>query len=359
MPQQSLTDTHFFLHGESESVTLALSRYLQTEGAAVTELTRLENLHFSDETENVLVVHYSGAEGLINKLPKLKKHSGSLRVLLLHEFIERGRIPGGVLSATDHLLEKPFTRSSLQKGLNQFRFHPLSGKSVFIFRSGEDNMAELLLRMLGATVVESLPSDGQRLPLELAIFSPAELDDRFRAVVADFRNQYVDVPVFMLYDPQAPGILDSAILSEIAYLVQKPVSRRVLREKILAFFEQPQRDRRKNPRKKGISQIWISAFNPELGAPELFESPFLIDISQSGLSFHSHMDYHENQAMSVWVVAEEHPDKIIDLKGVIRWRRQEAAEISGIAAYKYGVEFTRQDSAAYTSFARMIAMHTG
>lgn len=358
MPQPALTDTHFFLHGESDGVTQALTRYLGAAGARVTELPRLDDLRPPEEAENVLVVHYDGGQGLVHKLPRLKKDHSSLRILLLHEFTERGRIEGGVLSATDHLLEKPFTRSNFEKALNQFRFRPLAGKSVFVFQGVGESTAESLLKMLGASVFNKLPADTQRLPLELAVFSPVALDDAFRAVIAAFRTQYTDVPIIMLYDPQAPGILDSAILNEIAYLVQKPVGRRALREKFLAFFEQPQRDRRKNPRKKGISQIWISAFNRELGSPELFESPFLIDISQSGLSFQSHIDYPENQEMSVWVVAEDHADKIIDLKGVIRWRRHESSEAHG-AAYKYGVEFTRQDSAAYNVFARMIAMHAG
>ncbi len=358
MAQQPLTDTNFFLHGESAIVTGALGRYISAQGAQVTEVARLDDLRPSDDVENILVVHYSANAGLAVKLPRLKQDYGSLRVLLLHEFVDRGKIEMGVLSATDHLLEKPFTQLNLEKALTQFRFRPLSGKSVFVFQNGGDTLADSLLKALGAEVIEKLPGDKKDLPLELAVFSPAALDDTFRAVLTEFRASYADVPVFMLYDPQAQGVLDSAILNEIAYLVQKPVTRRALREKILAFFDQPQRDRRKNPRKKGISQIWISAFNAELGAPELFESPFLIDISQSGLSFQSYMDYRENQAMSVWVISEEHPDKIIDLKGEIRWRRHEATDVPG-AAFKYGVEFTKQNSVSYNSFARMIAMHAG
>ena len=358
MPQQALTDTNFFLHGESQIVTRALGRYIGAQGAQVSELSRLEDLRPPEDTENILVLHYSASAGLAAKLPRLKKEYASLRVLLLHEFTDRGRIEGGVLSATDHLLEKPFTTANLEKALTQFRFHPLSGKSVFTFQAGDDSTAETLLRALGATVFDKLPAETQKPTLELAVFSPTALDDAFRAVLANFRLSYADVPIFMLYDPQAQGILDSAILNEIAYLVQKPLNRRALREKILAFFDQPQRDRRKNPRKKGISQIWISAFNPELGVPELFESPFLIDISQSGLSFQSYMDYREGQAMSVWVVSEERPDMIIDLKGEIRWRRHETSDAPA-AAFKYGVEFLKENSDAYNSFARMIAMHSG
>ena len=357
MAQHPLADTQFFLHGESDIVTRALAAYMGARGAQVTAVPRLDELRPPEDTENVLVVHYSPAAGLAVKLPRLKNDYGSLRVLLLHEFTDRGKIEGGVLSATDHLLEKPFTQSNLEKALAQFRFRPLAGRHVYVFQNA-DAQPESLLRTLGAIVVGAAALEAEKPPIELAFFSPAALDDGFRAALAGFRAAYPDVPIFMLYDPQAPGILDSAILNEIAYLVQKPVPRRALREKILTFFDQPQRDRRKNPRKTGISQIWISAFNPELGTPELFESPFLIDISQSGLSFQSYMDYRENQTMSVWVVAEDHPDKIIDLRGEIRWRRHDAAEAAG-AAFKYGVEFTKQNSPGYTSFARMIAMHSG
>lgn len=162
-------------------------------------------------------------------------------------------------------------------------------------------------------------------------------------------------------------MLDSAILNEVAYLVQRPVRRDVLRQKLIAYFEQPQQDRRKNPRKQGISQLWISAYNAELGTTELFESPFLIDISRSGLSFQSHVEYPEEQLMAVWIVSEDYPDKIIDLRGNIRWvspkpglaRKDTGVEAAGAQLYKYGVEFTADESEGFLNFAKMIAMHSG
>ncbi|MFO1471068.1 MAG: PilZ domain-containing protein [Turneriella sp.] len=142
--------------------------------------------------------------------------------------------------------------------------------------------------------------------------------------------------------------------------MQRPVRRDVLRQKLIAYFEQPQQDRRKNPRKQGISQLWISAYNTELGTTELFESPFLIDISRSGLSFQSHVEYPEQQIMAVWIVSEDYPDRIIDLRGHVRWRRQDAgAEAAGTQMYKYGVEFIADESEGFLNFAKMIAMHSG
>jgi hypothetical protein len=58
--------------------------------------------------------------------------------------------------------------------------------------------------------------------------------------------------------------------------------------------------------------------------------------------------------MAIWIVAEEYPDKIIDLRGHIRWKKHDGEPTS---VFKYGLEFTRQDSDAYRTFARMIAMH--
>ena len=45
---------------------------------------------------------------------------------------------------------------------------------------------------------------------------------------------------------------------------------------------------------------------------------------------------------------------IIDLRGNIRWKKHDGEPAS---FFKYGLEFTRQDSDAYRTFARMIAMH--
>ncbi len=357
MPQASLADTVFFLHGESASVTESLARYFAERGAETNALARLEDLRAREDAESVLVVHYSGAPGLVEKLPALKKKYAPLKVLLLHEFVERGRIDHALLGHIDHMLEKPFSRASLDKAIGQFRFRPLSGKNVFLFCPGVDAGEAALLTRLGANVLTRLPESGMRLPLELAILSPEGINPEFRDFLKNFRDAYPDVPSFMLYDPQATGVLDAGILNEIAYLVQKPVSRATLRQKLLAFFEQPQQERRKNPRKQGISQVWISAFNVELGTTELFESPFLIDVSQSGLSFQTYVDYAENQLMAIWVVSEEQPDKIIDLRGHIRWKKTDPAPEGGYGkAFKYGLEFIKQDSDEYLNFARMIAM---
>jgi hypothetical protein len=358
MPQAPLADTVFFLHGESAAVTESIAQYLEMRGAETALLGRLEDLKLRDDVEGVLVVHYSGAVGLAAKLPLLKKRYSLLRVLLLHEFVERGRIDHTLLAHVDHMLEKPFSKSSLEKALTQFGFHPLTGKNVFLFAPGPDTTEASLLARLGATVLTRLPDSGVKLPIEIAVLSPESINPEFRELLQAFRAQYPEVPCFMLYDAQAPGVLDAGILNEIAYLVQKPVARGALRQKLLAYFEQPQQDRRKNPRKKGISQVWISAFNIDLGTTELFESPFLIDVSQSGLSFQTYVDYAENQLMAIWVVSEEYPDKILDLRGHIRWKKSDPTpEGSYGKAFKYGVEFIRHESEAYLTFARMIAMH--
>jgi len=358
MPQAPLADTVFFLHGESAPVTDSLAGYLEARGAETLRLGRLEDLRLREDTEGVLVVHYSGASGLAQKLPGIKKKNSLLRVLLLHEFVERGRIDHTLLAHIDHTLEKPFSRASLEKALAQFSFYPLTGRNIFLFTPGSDTTESSLLTRLGATVLTRLPESGMKLPIELAVLSPESINPEFRELLSNFRAAYPDVPCFMLYDAQAPGVLDADILNEIAYLVQKPVARGILRQKLLTYFEQPQQDRRKNPRKKGISQVWISAFNIDLGTTELFESPFLIDVSQSGLSFQTYVDYAENQLMAIWVVSEEYPDKILDLRGHIRWKKSETAPEGGYGkAFKYGVEFIRHESEAYLTFARMIAMH--
>ncbi len=353
MTEAPLAETRFFLVCEEPAGANALAAYLRERGAETQVLARIDDLELSDETENVLVAHYSGAPGLAHHLPIIKRNDSALKVVLLHEITERGQIDTALLSVTDHLLEKPFTRQTLEKALAGLKSHPLAGKSVYLYESG-DTLAGRVLRTLGAFIVNEAGTIDTKAPPELAVMAPQAIDDTFRVALAVFRQFCPEVPIFMLYDPQAAGILDSDILKEVAYLVQKPVTRQVLRQKLLAYFEQPLKDRRKNPRKKGISQMWISAFNTELGTPELFESPYLIDISQSGLSFQSHIRYNEGQLMAIWIVAEDYPDKIIDLRGNIRWKKDDG-ETGNL--FKYGLEFTRQDSEAYRTFARMIAMH--
>lgn len=355
---EPLADARFFLHGESASVSAAIAGYLTERGAGAVRLNRLSEFTPVDDYDNVLVVHITAEPGLPRKLAQLKSNFPATRILVLHEFSDHGKIDAEILACADHLLEKPFPRGNLDKALERFRFHPLTGRTVLLITSEKNSFEDGLLKRLGVRVTRDF-SDGAST-IDLGVFVPSALDETFRQTLRSFRVANADVPVFLLYDPQVPGVLDAEILNEIAYLVQRPVSRDVLRQKLIAYFEQPQQDRRKNPRKQGISQLWISAYNSELGTTELFESPFLIDISRSGLSFKSYVHYSENQLMAVWIISEDYPDKIIDLRGNIRWVRDEgSAEPGSTKLFKYGVEFTRQETEAYLNFARMIAMHSG
>gem|GEM_PF-4683398 len=356
--EEPLADTRFYLHGESETVGTALTRYLSGRGAQVFPIARLGELIPAEEFDNVVLVHITAEQGLARRLLELKKGHPATRILLLHEFSDRGKIDADILASADQLLEKPFTRAHLEKALTRFRFHPLTGRTVYLY-GAEHEAEEGTLKRLGLTVLRRLPENSSRVAFDLGVFSPAALNDSFRSALKTFRDAYADVPVFLLYDPQVPGVLDSAVLNEVAYLVQRPVRRDVLRQKLIAYFEQPQQDRRKNPRKQGISQLWISAYNSELGSTELFESPFLIDISRSGLSFQSHVEYPEEQLMAVWIVSEDYPDKIIDLRGNIRWARKDSGADAGAQLYKYGVEFIADESEGFLNFAKMIAMHSG
>lgn len=349
-----LADTRCFLVGETPEVATALAAYLNERGAETRIIDRLDEVELSTSTENVIFAHFSGTPNLARGLSELKKHPVRPKLLLLHEITERGKIDTALLSQTDHLLEKPFTTQTLEKALAALQFQPLQGKSVYVFSAVSDETATQLLKSLGAHLITEAGAIDTKAPPELAVMVPRAIDDSFRTALAVFRQFCPEVPIFMLYNPQAEGTLDSGILKEVAYLVQQPITKQALRQKILGYFDQPEKERRKNPRKKGISQVWISAFNLDLGVPELFESPYLIDISQSGLSFRTHIRYHEGQLMAIWVVADEYPDKIIDLRGHIRWARQDG---DAGKFFKYGLEFTRQDSDGYRTFARMIAMH--
>lgn len=358
-PEDPLADTRFYLYGESIAVGDAFAQYLAGRGAQVIALSRLSDLTPAEEFDNVVLVHIAAEQGLARRLLDLKSGYPATRILLLHEFSDRGKIDADILASADQLLEKPFTRAHLERALARFRFRPLTGRTVYLY-GAENEAEEGTLKRLGLTVLRRLPENSARVAFDLGVFSPAALDETFREALRTFRAAYADVPVFLLYDPQVPGVLDSGVLNEVAYLVQRPVRRDVLRQKLIAYFEQPQQDRRKNPRKQGISQLWISAYNTELGTTELFESPFLIDISRSGLSFQSHVEYPEEQLMAVWIVSEDYPDKIIDLRGNIRWRRKDSgAESGGAQLYKYGVEFTADESEGFLNFAKMIAMHSG
>ncbi|MFO1471067.1 MAG: hypothetical protein U1F27_08535 [Turneriella sp.] len=128
---EPLADTRFFLYGESTAVGNALAHYLAQRGAQVTAVTRLGELTPAEEFDNVVLVHISAEQGLARRLLELKTAFPATRILLLHEFSDRGKIDADILASADQLLEKPFTRAHLEKALSRFRFHPLMGRTVF------------------------------------------------------------------------------------------------------------------------------------------------------------------------------------------------------------------------------------
>jgi hypothetical protein len=354
MPATQLGDTHFYLFGENRGVSDAVGNYLLGGGARVTHLRRLTDLAAAENSQNILVVHYAGVADQAALLSDLRRKFNPLRILLFHEITDRGKMDNAILSASDHILEKPFPVGALEKALSQFRFLPLSGKAIYVYDPA-GSAERAMMKSLGATLHG--PGSDSALNFELAVFAPEALNKAFRTELSKFRSQSTETPIFLIYDPRGAGMLDAEILNEIAYLIQAPVDKGTFRQKVLDYFEQPQRDRRKNPRKRGISQLWVSSFNTELNTPELFESPFLVDVSQSGVSFQSRVEYSEGQLMAVWVVSEDLPDKILDLRGHIRWRRSEATDTKKSPQFKYGLEFLKEQSEAYLNFARMVAMH--
>ncbi|MCX7632392.1 MAG: PilZ domain-containing protein [Turneriella sp.] len=345
---QQFTDTCFFIFGESPQISELLRQDLSTRKARVQVLQSLGELQPCEDAANILIAHESAISATPEFLDKFKSSFPDSRVILLCEPAERRRIGAALLEHTDQILEKPFPLAQWQNALSQLRFRPLEGKTVVCWNSAEENPVTGLLESLGARCANL--DSAKSSTAELAIFAAANFDSAFREAVQQLRQDNPELPIMLLAPPTLSP--DTTILSEIAYLLPLAAPKRILRQKILDFFAQPQRDRRKAPRKKGIAQFWVAAFNPALAAPELFESPHLLDISQSGLAFQTPARYQTGQKLLVWIVAEDYPEKIVELRAIVRW--QKPAEEKN--QFRYGVEFERDDTEAFRSFLRMVAM---
>ena len=358
-------ETPVFILNESQIVNEVLAEKFNYAGAKTLVNARPSDvLNFTDHALALVVVKYLPADDKLQQnLKNFKSHNHSIRILLVHEFIDRGKIPTDILSHCDQVLEKPFTLMALEKAMNSFRFQPLKSKTILFYSSTINRDFAELFQALGADVInfDEAADPDQHPKADLAFFQPQDLSEKFRNYLKNFRKAYPDMPLMMLYNSQGSGTLDSEILNEIAYLFQATSKKQIIRKKIIEFFEQPASDRRKNPRKKNINQCWISSYNEELKSPDYFESPYLIDISHSGLSFQSNIEYENDQRMVAWIIIENHADIIVELIGKIRWKKNVEADSPNTkrSGFKYGVEFEKENSPQLPTFVKMLVEHMG
>src|SRR5690606_33032685 len=94
-------------------------------------------------------------------------------------------------------------------------------------------------------------------------------------------------------------------------------------------------NRRIAERKKGIPQSWLARFNTKLGRPEIFESPNMINISETGMAFESLFPYRESDSLLIWILIKSQTanTRMLELSGTIVLRKKSGAK------FQYGVHF--------------------
>lgn len=295
-----------------------------------------------------------GESNTLHLIPALKERNPSMRILVVTAMIDLLRENPETSECIDFLLEKPFTEEKLKKTIIEAVYHPLAGKNVLIIEDANISLKVMsrIVHNLGGTAFayDDIPSDNElyRNNYDLALLDLVMPEDRNTvSLIPELRKKYPNIYIFVV--TAMPALLHShpEVMPEIAYIINKPFSDRQLEKYLIQTLDQPFADRRQSPRKKGIARCWVAPFDKEHNRPDLFESPYLVDLSNHGLSFQTYLQYHEDDDVIVWISYRKphQGEVIIELYGTIRWITK--ADTDKVNYKKCGVEFIKENSKDY------------
>jgi len=122
------------------------------------------------------------------------------------------------------------------------------------------------------------------------------------------------------------------------FLLSYPLKEDILRN-ILVLITADSHERRLSIRKLTHPSAWVAKYNEKLGKPEIFESPFIYNISKNGLSFQSCLPYKEGDRITIWIF-EPISSKILELEAKLMWRKKSDKIQGELQYFRHGLEFT-------------------
>ena len=147
----------------------------------------------------------------------------------------------------------------------------------------------------------------------------------------------------------------SEFLSKIDFAFFLPIEIESFKNTFIKVLDESSGERRISFRKKGIAFLWISKYNSHLKKRGLFSSPYNINISNRGLSFESYVEYAVNDILKLWTKYEQTGSRLIELDGVIRWKKEIASKQEDIPNFQYGIEFDLEKGDDVQTFLEIIS----
>ncbi len=144
-------------------------------------------------------------------------------------------------------------------------------------------------------------------------------------------------------------------LSRIDFAFFLPIESESFKNTFMQVLNESSEERRISFRKKGIAFLWISKYNSHLKKSGLFSSPYNINISNNGLSFESYVEYAVNDVLKSWTKYEETGSRLIELDGVIRWKKKVTSRKEDMPNFQYGLEFNLEKGDDVQTFLEIIS----
>ncbi len=363
MEADSLKDKEILIIEDSRVSRSVLERVISQAGgnmhvfSAVDDPDQIFDNYYDIAIMDIMVNDFN----TIDIIPQLKEQNPNLRIIIQTALPDLLNKRPEIQQMVDFLIEKPATAEKISRVIEQCIYRPLKGKHALIVEDARVSRQALvrIIHRLGGTPYAYTDLNEQNTLLaqkyDLAILDLLLGSETSIPLIPELRKRNPEIFIFIV--SAMPSILHNHpdVMAELAYIFQKPVSDRLLEKNLILAFEQPYSDRRKSPRKHGLSHCWVARFDKELNKPELFESPYLADVSNSGMSFHSFMQYDVADEVIIWILAHKspHQEKILELRGVVRWMKKLQGDESQ-SMNSFGVEFNREASPSFTEWQTIV-----
>ncbi len=322
-----LDDKKILLVEDSRASTNSIETLIEENGGNLEVYNDLSNqdLILADFFDIAILDIFLKNESTLEFIKMLKKRSPSTRIIVVSSSTSALAEDPEAAASVDYLVEKPFTSDKILSAIDASLYLPLKNKNVLIIDD-----AKVSLRALGRIVTKlgGMADSYSDLSAENEIlknkYSLAILDLMLKDGVTtiDFiqklKSTHPETYIFILSAMPSAMHAYPEILSNAAFIFQKPISDQVLERNLIKTIEHPYADRRKNPRKPGMAQVWVAEYNLEEKKAELFESPALLDLSNHGISYQSFLTYKEGEHILCWINYE---GDIIEIIAKIIWSK--------------------------------------
>lgn len=356
-----LKDKKILILDESKVTLNFLKEVFLPEGAEI--------FYYDDLKEDILNQKYDlvFTDIIVKKkdtsefIQKLRQSQPHLKVILHSAFPETHEAISKKKKLFDEFIKKPTDKAKLFSVLEKYLPKPLENKKVLLLEDAKvsQQAMEKILVSLGAKTYSFSEINEKEIMKEIYDIAVIDLHLGNKTSLSLIPQLKIHNPaIVILVVSSFPQTLLSEPIAEslVSYILQKPFTDKEFRQVLLGIAQKPNfTERRKEKRFQKSLTCWVARYEKSLSKAELFESPFLVDLSLSGMSFQSYFEYSVEEELIIWFLDKDRSAlNLIELHGVIRWRKDPENKLSKI--YSYGIEFKKEKSPGYEKYQELLSV---